>query len=135
MKIGLACIIDDDRLFTFGMKKLMQINNFCENLMVFKHGEEAFKHLKLVVNDAESLPDVILLDINMPVMDGWEFLDRFVELKSKLAKKVIIFMVSSSVDKEDLERAKTYELVSDYIVKPVSEQDLLKITEYIKSQL
>lgn len=132
MKIDIACLIDDDRLFTFGIKKLMHINDFCETLMVFKNGEEAFKHLSTIVHSAKELPDVILLDINMPVMDGWEFLDNFVTIQPKLAKKVTIFMVSSSVDKEDIDRAKSYSLVSDYIVKPISEQELNKIASYVK---
>ncbi|MEQ8534886.1 MAG: response regulator, partial [Imperialibacter sp.] len=79
------------------------------------------------ITSSDELPDVILLDINMPVMDGWQFLDEFVKIKPLIKKKITIYMVSSSIDEADLERAKTYEEVSDFIVKPVKAEDLEKM--------
>lgn len=72
------------------------------------------------------LPGVIFLDINMPVMNGWEFLDLLIEkdIKSKLHAR--IYIVSSSIDKSDFEKAKTYDNVADYLVKPLSRSDFVK---------
>ncbi|GAA4274114.1 response regulator [Aquimarina gracilis] len=121
-KIDIACIIDDDPIFVFGVKKIMEIIGFSKSLMVFRNGEEALNNLKAIVSANEKLPDVILLDLNMPILDGWQFLDEFVKVPCE--KKIIIYIVSSSVDPEDILKAKSYEFVSDYIVKPVTVEKL-----------
>jgi CheY-like chemotaxis protein len=66
-----------------------------------------------------ALPDIIFLDINMPVMDGWQFLDSFRNIEDMLSKKITIYLVSSSVDKNDMSRSKQISLVKDYLIKPV----------------
>jgi CheY-like chemotaxis protein len=71
------------------------------------------------VANNENLPDIIFLDINMPVMDGWHFLEEYIKLKPRIGKVITIYMISTSVDPEDIERAKKIREVSDYIVKPV----------------
>ncbi|MCK8522274.1 response regulator [Aquimarina sp. D1M17] len=124
-KIDIACIIDDDPIFVFGVKKIMEIIGFCKNLMVFQNGEEALNNLKAIISNNEKLPDVILLDLNMPILDGWQFLDEFIKIPCE--KKIIIYIVSSSVDPQDILKAKTYELVSDYIVKPVTVEKLKEV--------
>ncbi|WP_416864490.1 MAG: response regulator [Imperialibacter sp.] len=125
--VDLACIIDDDQIYVFGLRKLIDFHKYSKNLLVFKNGAEAIKYMKPLITSSDELPDVILLDINMPVMDGWQFLDEFVKIKPLIKKKITIYMVSSSIDEADLERAKSYEEVSDFIVKPVKEHDLAKI--------
>ncbi|MEQ8414356.1 MAG: response regulator [Imperialibacter sp.] len=125
--VDLACIIDDDQIYVFGLKKLIDFHKYSKNLLVFKNGAEAIKYMKPLITSSDELPDVILLDINMPVMDGWQFLDEFVKIKPLIKKKITIYMVSSSIDEADLERAKTYEEVSDFIVKPVKAEDLEKM--------
>ncbi|MDF9798463.1 CheY-like chemotaxis protein [Catalinimonas alkaloidigena] len=127
-KIKLACIIDDDTIYVYGVKKLMKIVDFCENTLVFKNGKEAIKYLKPVIEQGEGIPDVILLDINMPVMDGWQFLDEFVKIKPK-TKEITIYMVSSSVDPEDVNKVKDYADVSDYIIKPITEEALISLID------
>jgi CheY-like chemotaxis protein len=125
--VDLACIIDDDQIYVFGLRKLIDFHKYSKNLLVFKNGAEAIKYMRPLITSSDELPDVILLDINMPVMDGWQFLDEFVKIKPLIKKKITIYMVSSSIDEADLERAKSYEEVSDFIVKPVKEPDLAKI--------
>lgn len=125
-KVDIACIIDDDPIFVFGTKKIMELANFCENFMVFHNGEEALNHLQPIIEvGRESIPDVILLDLNMPIMDGWEFLDEFTRIPCK--KQIVIYIVTSSVDPADVERAKTYDKVSNYLVKPISSRKLQQI--------
>ncbi|MFY7653149.1 MAG: response regulator [Chitinophagaceae bacterium] len=124
-KIGTACIIDDDKIFTFGVKKLLSISDFCSNILVFQNGEEAIKHLRLILSSPDVLPDVILLDLNMPVMDGWQFLDEFIKIKP--AKKIKIYIVSSSIDQQDFDKAAQYEAVSKFITKPLSKKQIEEI--------
>jgi len=124
-RIDIACIIDDDPIFIFGVKKIMEIIGFCNSILVFKNGKEALNSLKAIILAKEKLPDIILLDLNMPILDGWQFLEEFVKVPCK--KKIMIYIASSSVDPEDVLRAKSYEVVSDYIVKPVSIERLKEV--------
>tara|TARA_B100000378_G_C17831416_1_gene338177 strand:- start:134 stop:532 length:399 start_codon:yes stop_codon:yes gene_type:complete len=124
-KIDTACIIDDDEIYIFAVKRLIQKNDFCNNVIVYNNGKDALKEIKNLISNNENLPDVILLDINMPIMDGWQFLDEFTSIKTE--KEITIYMVSSSINPTDVERAKSYKRVSNYIVKPISDEDLCEI--------
>ncbi|KAB2915589.1 MAG: response regulator [Bacteroidetes bacterium] len=126
-KIDVAFIVDDDQIYVFGLKKLIAINNLCKNILVFENGEKAMNYITPIMKNSEQLPDVILLDLNMPVMDGWEFLDEFVKIKPQLSKKIQIYMVSSSINPADIERAKQYEELSDYLIKPISIEELHRV--------
>lgn len=128
-KINLACIIDDDPIFIFGTKKMLELADICTNFMVFKNGQDALKHLTALSKGDEPLPEVILLDLNMPLMDGWQFLDRFTAIPTK--EKINIFIVSSSLDPKDIERAKTYEVVNNYIIKPIALDNIKEIADTI----
>lgn len=105
--------------------------DFCKDLLVFHNGLEAINYIKPVLESAESLPDVILLDLNMPVMDGWQFLDEFVKLK--LSKKITLYIVSSSIDEADHEKALSYEAVSHFYIKPISKENLIGMLEEIQA--
>lgn len=117
-KIDIACIIDDDPIFVFGAKKIMHYGDFCNAFMIFHNGAEALTNLKSVISAGDQLPDIILLDLNMPVMDGWQFLEEFTKIKT--AKKITIYIITSSVDPADVLRAKQYDNVNNYIVKPIT---------------
>ena len=124
-KIDLACIIDDDPIFVFGAKKIMEYANFCSGFMIFRNGKEALDTLLPRIKSNENLPDIILLDINMPVMDGWQFLDEFTNTAPK--KAITIYMVTSSIDPEDVKKAQKYSQISNYIVKPLTRKKLEEI--------
>jgi CheY-like chemotaxis protein len=117
-KIDIACIIDDDPIFIFGAKRIMQLTNFCESFMIFHNGKEAYENLKAIIVNKEKLPDIILLDLNMPVWDGWQFLDEFIQIPNK--REITIYIITSSVNPEDVAKAKSYDAVSNYIVKPIT---------------
>ncbi len=125
--INTACIIDDDPIFRFGTKKIMESVDFCKNFLVYKNGKEALEDLDIRLKSNIDMPDVILLDLNMPIMDGWQFLDELVKIPN--AKQIPIYIVSSSVDSRDIEKAKNYELVTNYIIKPFS---VLKLQNLLK---
>lgn len=130
-KINIACIIDDDPIFVYGVKKVMNIINFCDNIMVFRNGQEALDNLKAIITSDDALPDVIILDLNMPVLDGWQFLDQFIKIPCK--KKIVLYIASSSVDPADTLKAKSYEIVSDYIIKPISIKKLTSVLNDFKA--
>jgi len=128
-KIDIACIIDDDPIYIFGMKRIMELADFCKSFMIFNNGKEALDKLKPMVTSGDKLPDIILLDLNMPVMDGWQFLDEFTKIPSD--KEILIYIVSSSIDPEDIKKAEGYGLTSSYIVKPVTVKTLKAILSSI----
>ncbi|MGZ9676285.1 response regulator [Flavobacterium sp. GNP001] len=124
-KIDIACIIDDDPIFVFGTKRIMEIANFCESFMIFRNGKEAFDNLKSIIIANQKLPDLILLDLNMPIWDGWTFLDEFIKIPS--ANPITIYIMTSSIDPADIEKAKSYDAVSNYLVKPITIEELQKL--------
>ena len=129
-KVKLTCIVDDDPIFVFGIKKLMEYTGFSEKLLVYTNGKEALDSLSAMIENNENLPDLILLDIDMPVMDGWEFLDMFKNLTPKT--KIVIYIITSSIAREDIERAKRISIVSNYVVKPITPKDLNTILQNVK---
>ncbi|MEH6760287.1 MAG: response regulator [Maribacter arcticus] len=126
-KVQVCCIIDDDPIFIYGTKRIIEKVDFCNKIIVYNNGQEAIDAIYELIKTKEQLPDVILLDINMPVMDGWEFLVEFKKLQNLFSKKIHIYIASSSVDPRDIERVKNYKEVSDYILKPITPDDLGKI--------
>lgn len=124
-KIDLACVIDDDPIYIFGIRKILEIANICESILIFHNGKEAYDKLSAIIKNGENIPDLILLDLNMPIWDGWRFLDEFIKIP--IEKVITIFVVSSSIDPEDIEKAKTYEAVSNYVVKPITVDKLKQL--------
>lgn len=131
MKNKITYIIDDDKLSIKLMSMLISKNNFCEEIVSFYNPQTALDELKNNATNPSKLPDVILLDLNMPVLDGWQFLDEF-ELVN-FAKEIIVFIVSSSIDPSDLEMAKNYPTVKSYIVKPLTSEKLKQASFLIEN--
>lgn len=121
-KINLACIIDDDPIFVFGTKKMMQYTGFCDTFLIFKNGKEALDHLSTILIEKKSIPDIIFLDINMPVMDGWQFLEEIT--KVDISETLKIFLVTSSETQADREKAKKFSAIKNYVVKPITMEGL-----------
>lgn len=122
-------LIDDDDIFVFLTKKAIESTNLVEFIKVFGNGLDAINFIKENCDDVDSLPEVILLDLSMPIMDGWQFLDQFTKLIPKIEKKITIYICSSSISPSDILLAKKNNAVSDYIIKPVTKE---KLTELIK---
>lgn len=129
MKNKITCIIDDDKLSIRLMSMLISKNKFCEEIISFSNPQVALDTLKENCNDPQKLPDVILLDLNMPILDGWQFLDEFILLPLK--KDISIFIVTSSIDPSDIEMAKKYDMVKSYIMKPITAKKLEAASELI----
>ena len=132
MKNKITYIIDDDKLSIKLISMLITKNNFCEEIISFYNPQVALDSLKNNCNNPSQLPDIILLDLNMPILDGWQFLDEFILLSLK--KEIFIFIVSSSIDPSDFEMAKKYKMVKSYIVKPITAEKLKTATYLIENE-
>lgn len=123
----ITCIIDDDEIYLFSVKKVIELNNLSDKVLEFKNGQEAIDFFSKNHKDEHALPDVIFLDINMPVMNGWEFLEEFKKIQPAMSKSISLFVVSSSVDKSDVDKAKSLTPVQDYLTKPITANQLKSI--------
>ena len=99
------------------------------NTMLFSDGEQAINFILDNLNQENNFPDVIFLDIDMPIMDGFQFMEEYIKIKPRVGKKITIYMVSSSLDPVDIGRAQKISAISDYIVKPIGLVRLKTIIE------
>lgn len=124
-------LIDDDNIYQFTARKILESTGLAKQILSFYNGSEAIKYFKSCdTQDPDTFPDVIFLDINMPIMNGWEFLEEYHNLYGSFPKPVVVYVVSSSIDSYDMKKSRQYETVTDYIVKPVTR---IKYRELIES--
>lgn len=123
-KSFLICIIDDDDISRYYMSRNLASLNLSREMLVFSDGEDAISYIENNINNSFDLPDVIFLDINMPIMDGFQFMEAYTKLKPRIDKEISIYMTSSSISPEDVQRAKAVSEISDYLVKPVEPEKL-----------
>jgi CheY-like chemotaxis protein len=121
-KIDLVCIVDDDPTHIFITKKYIELSGHVERILVCNNGKDAFDVLQKLVTDKEELPKIIFLDLNMPVWDGWQFLDEFTKIP--IEEPVKIYILTSSNNEADIEKAKKYSMESNYLIKPISQNHL-----------
>jgi len=125
-KINLL-VIDDDDINIFIIRKIVEKTGY-EALMVAKtNGQLAIDYLKELQAKGQPFPHLILIDINMPVLNGWEFLEAYEKLGVK--DDIDMYMLSSSVYENDIEKAKTYKTVKGFISKPLSIERLIELFE------
>ena len=122
-------VIDDDPIFTFLTKT--QITKRFDHILFesFTNGAEAIDELKNVISSDKKCPDLILLDINMPLMDGWEFIEEYKALMGQLEQEVFILMVSSTIDIEEIESVKDHKEVQGFMSKPLIMDELIRLIE------
>ena len=124
-------LIDDDQVYLFAATKTIEATGLAGNVEVCTNGLDALEYLKNLIKSSGKLPDVIFIDINMPIMDGWEFLEEYKTLKQELNTPIKIYILSSSVDKNDIMRSKEYNSVIDYVIKPVYKEKFSEILQAV----
>lgn len=124
-------IVDDDEVFVFLTKKAIEQANIVGQILVFENGLDSINYIIENSDNPDVLPEIILLDLSMPIMDGWQFLEEYTIHERKIEKKITIYIVTSSISPEDLKRAKNIELVSDFIVKPITKEKLVNVIEQL----
>lgn len=125
--------VDDDPITLMLCKMVIKKASFSNEITTSKNGEEALQYFNTLkeinANDeSKKQPQLIFLDLNMPVMGGWEFLESFSTSEYAEYNKTKVIILSSTIDPEDLEKSKKYPMVIDFLSKPISKEML----EYVK---
>lgn len=119
-------LVDDDRIFNLLSSKALERMGVVNEIHVAVNGKEAIDLINNYFQGTKTLPDIILLDLNMPIMDGFEFIEAFKRLNVNGKESVKIIVVTSSQDPQDMQRVRSMG-VANYLTKPITESDLLKV--------
>jgi CheY-like chemotaxis protein len=122
-----VAVVDDDPIFQFTAVRTLQHSRLSTPVLQFANALAFLDFLRSHAHEPDKLPDVIFLDINMPMMDGWMFLEDFKQLKETLGKEIKIYVLSSSIDSRDIDKARENPLVDDYVTKPITPERFSEI--------
>jgi CheY-like chemotaxis protein len=124
-KIKNVCVVDDDELFQFVMRQHFERLELVEHIHKFTDGEQALNYIRQNLDTPENLPDLVLLDVNMPYMDGWQFMREYVKLP--MHKQIKVYILTSSTHESDLQKAKEFPTLAGYLVKPIGKNIIKEI--------
>ncbi len=130
-EIKSICIIDDDPITIFGINKILQRAVICYSVSSYNNGKLAIDGIKDLIKENKDVPELFFLDINMPLMDGWQFLEEFISLPIK--NSVRINIITSSIDPLDLQKSQMFKLLTHHCIsfhnKPITRQKIEEITQ------
>ncbi len=130
-RLHTVLLVDDDEINNLICTKIIKKNDFAENIVTCLGAKQALNYLQEALLDENDkvLPDLIFLDINMPAMNGWDFLNQYEQIEALKNKDIVLIMLSSSMYVDDINRAKMYTSVADYITKPLTAAHLQQIRD------
>ena len=129
--IDLVMLIDDNDTDNFIHKRVIELSNFSKNIVVKNSGKSALEYIASNLSNISNLPDVIFLDINMPIVDGFVFLFEYENFPEEVKQKCKIAILSSSDNKRDIDRIVDNEYVINFITKPLSEEALIDLKQIL----
>jgi len=121
-QINCIMLVDDNKIDNFFHERVIRKNNAAKTILTKESGFDAIEYLKKGKDVVQ--PDVIFLDINMPGMNGWEFIEHYKSLDENLQNSMIVVMLSTSDNPDDRALAKTHQILSDFKTKPLT-KDML----------
>jgi CheY-like chemotaxis protein len=128
-KLNTILVIDDDEPTNFLNKMIIQEAGCAEHVKAVQSGQEALEFLSREQNNLSEGPDLIFLDINMPAMNGWEFLEKYRQLNKEQQARVMVVMLTTSLFTEDKIKASEMPEVSGFENKPLTAEKLNRVLE------
>jgi len=128
-KFKCLLLVDDREDCNYMHKMIITEMNCTERIEVALNGKQAIEFLQAREGTSYAQPEIIFLDLNMPVMDGWEFLDEYDKLEEEQKAGIILVMLTTSLNIKDQERAAQNKYIKEYVTKYLDEQSLRKIIE------
>ncbi len=125
--IDLVMLVDDNETDNFISKRIIEITKFAKRVEVKGSGQGALEYLKQHENSPENLPNIIFLDINMPIVDGFVFLYEFEKFNELVRSRCKVIILSSSDNKRDIDKIVNNNHVIKFITKPLTESSLDEI--------
>jgi CheY-like chemotaxis protein len=129
-KLNTILLVDDEEVVNFLNRKVIEKNSLIKDVVVRQNGEEALDYLKERIRQNLNFPELILLDINMPKMDGFEFLEEYEKFEAEKKESTVIFILTTSKDPDDMEKAYSYNAVKGIDNKPLSKELLNYILDF-----
>lgn len=129
-KYNAVMLIDDNEIDNLINQKIIESSNICNHIFTHTGGRSAIEFLKNAEKIAQAagnkglMPEIIFLDIDMPLMDGFQFLDEFENLSANIKEHCKIVMLTSSINSKDVKKSKRYTNVKEYINKPLTKESL-----------
>ena len=128
-RINCIMLVDDNPDDNFYHERIIKMYDFTECVIIKESGIDALEYLKTIKDDEDKKLDLIFLDINMPGMNGWEFLNEFSKLSDSIKSELIIVMLTTSDNPDDVAKSKKWNFVSDYKTKPLTKEMMEEILD------
>ena len=128
-KVSCILLVDDNKDDNFYHERIIRKNNSADTVVIKQSGKEALEYLKNKNLQESAHPDLIFLDINMPGMNGWEFLEEYNKLDKEYQSKMVVVMLTTSENPDDRAKAKEFDVLSDFKTKPLTKEMLDEIID------
>lgn len=125
-KFSTVMIIDDSEMDTFLNKMILETMDYSEKIITYTNPRLALNYFEKLIKESKSdIPEVVFLDINMPFMSGFDFLEEFKKFPKEVTGEVKFYVISSSEDPEDIEKIRGYDNIIKYLYKPLNKEDII----------
>ncbi|PQJ75630.1 response regulator [Polaribacter gangjinensis] len=128
-KLDTILLIDDDPATNFLHKYVLQKESCAENIVSFQSAEEALEYIKDTIKNGFHFPELIFLDINMPRMNGWEFIEEYNKISKQNKISKIVVMLTTSLDTKDREKAESIKEINEFLSKPLTPEKIHQVLE------